>query len=74
MTSRQQARARGPVRAPIQARDRQRVLAAHVQVAPLAAVAYPAMVIASTSANGSSSMSTRSLNVPGSDSSALQTT
>ncbi len=37
-------------------------------------VAYPAIVIASTRANGSSSMSTRSLNVPGSDSSALHTT
>ena len=33
----------------------------------------PAIVIASTMANGSSSISTRSLNVPGSDSSALQT-
>ena len=36
-------------------------------------VAKPAIVIASTTANGSSSSSTRSLNVPGSDSSALQT-
>ena len=36
-------------------------------------VAYPATVIASTTANGSSSISTRSLKVPGSDSSALQT-
>ena len=36
-------------------------------------VAYIAIAIASTIANGSCSMSTRSLNVPGSDSSALQT-
>ena len=36
-------------------------------------VAYPQIVIASMSANGSSSISTRSLNVPGSDSSALHT-
>ncbi len=36
-------------------------------------MAKPSIVIASTIENGSSSMSTRSLNVPGSDSSALQT-
>ena len=36
-------------------------------------VANPAMVMASTTANGSPSMSTRSLKVPGSDSSALHT-
>ena len=40
----------------------------------VAPVANAAIVIASTSANGSLSISTRSLNVPGSDSSALQTT
>ena len=34
----------------------------------------PAIVIPSITANGSPSISTRSLNVPGSDSSALQTT
>ena len=39
-----------------------------------APTAKPAIVIASMMTNGSSSMSTRSLNVPGSDSSALQTT
>jgi len=39
-----------------------------------APVAKPSIVIDSTTANGSSSISTRSLNVPGSDSSALQTT
>ncbi len=38
----------------------------------MAPMAKPAMVIASIKANGSSSMITRSLNVPGSDSSALQ--
>ena len=37
-------------------------------------VAKPSIVIDSTTANGSNSMSTRSLNVPGSDSSALHTT
>ena len=36
-------------------------------------VAYPAIVSDSSTANGSCSISTRSLNVPGSDSSALQT-
>ncbi len=35
-------------------------------------VAYPAIVSASITANGSCSITTRSLNVPGSDSSALQ--
>ena len=39
-----------------------------------APTANPSIVIASSSANGSSSRITRSLNVPGSDSSALQTT
>jgi hypothetical protein len=41
------------------------------RVAPTASAAT---VMASTIANGSSSSTTRSLNVPGSDSSALQTT
>ena len=36
-------------------------------------MAYPAIVIASSTENGSPSISTRSLKVPGSDSSALQT-
>jgi hypothetical protein len=36
-------------------------------------VAIPAIVVASITANGSPSMSTRSLKVPGSDSSALRT-
>ena len=39
-----------------------------------APVAIPQIVIASITANGSCSINTRSLNVPGSDSSALQTT
>ena len=50
-----------------------RVLAADVEVAAVAPVANAAIVIASTTANGSPSSRTRSLNVPGSDSSALQT-
>jgi hypothetical protein len=54
-------------------RARQRVLAAQVDEAVLGADVTPAIVIASISANGSSSISTRSLKVPGSLSSALHT-